>query len=157
MDGDHSMERCEAVIEAVLKSTFHALNRHNVVLEHMILKPGMVTPGKESRQKAGPKEIAEATLRVLTRCVPAAVPSINFLSGGQSPEEATLNLDAINRGAEKAPWLISFSYARALQQPVMDTWRGREEQVEAAQQAFLKRAKLNSAASQGRYSADMEG
>lgn len=157
IDGDHSIERCEEVVTAVLQSVFLALNQHKVVLEQMILKPGMITPGKDHPHRASPEEVAQATLRVLTRCVPAAVPSINFLSGGQSPEEATANLDAINRRAGRAPWLISYSYARALQQPVMDTWKGEKEQVEAAQQAFLKRARLNSAASLGQYSADMEG
>lgn len=156
IDGDHGIERCEAVTEAVLQSVFLALQRHKVVLEHMILKPGMVTPGKDHRQKASPEQVAEATLRVLKRCVPVAVPSINFLSGGQSPQEATLNLDAINRMAGNVPWLISFSYGRALQQPVIETWQGRQDQVAAAQQAYYNRAKLNGAACRGKYSADME-
>lgn len=156
IDGDHDMDRCEVVTEAVLHSVFQALVRHKVVLEQMILKPGMITPGKDNAHKASPEQVAEATLRVLKRCVPVAVPSINFLSGGQSPEEATLNLDAINRMAGNVPWLISFSYGRALQQPVIETWKGQREQVEAAQQAYYKRAKLNGAACKGQYSANME-
>lgn len=156
MDGDHDMARCEAVNQAVLHSVFHSLYRHKVVLEHMILKPGMITPGKDHDHKASPEQIAEATLRVLMRCVPAAVPGIVFLSGGQSPEDATLNLDAINRMADNAPWLLSFSYGRALQNPVISTWKGQEDQVSAAQQAYYKRAKLNSAATLGKYTADME-
>ena len=151
IDGDHDMARCEAVNEAVLHSVFEALARHKVVLEHMILKPGMVTPGKDHGDKASPEQVAEATLRVLRRCVPVAVPSINFLSGGQSPEEATLNLDAINRAAGNAPWLLSFSYGRALQQPVIDAWKGQSGQVEVAQKAFYHRAKLNGAACLGQY------
>lgn len=156
MDGAHDMARCEAVTEAVLQAVFQALARHRVTLEHMILKPGMVLPGKDSGSKASPEQVAEATLRVLKRCVPAAVPGINFLSGGQSPEQATLNLDAINRQAENVPWLISFSYGRALQEPVIETWKGREDQVEAAQRAFYQRAKLNSAACRGQYTEAME-
>ncbi len=155
MDGDHDIERCAEVTEQVLFSVFQALQTHKVRLEHMLLKPNMVLPGKGCR-RAAPEEIAEATLTVLKRSVPAAVPSINFLSGGQGPEEATENLDAINRLADSAPWQLSISYGRALQQPALQAWLGRAENREAAQQALLKRARLNSLARRGEYSPQME-
>ena len=156
IDGDHSMARCAEVTEAVQKEIFHALHRHHVVLEHMILKPNMVLPGKEYPVRASAEEIASATLRVFRRTVPAAVPSINFLSGGLSPEEATANLNAMNAGFPDAPWLLSFSYGRALQQTVLQTWRGKAENVAMAQQALLKRARLNGAAQRGEYQSSME-
>jgi fructose-bisphosphate aldolase class I len=155
IDGDHSMARCAAVTEAVLHEVFHALHRHGVVLEHIVLKPSMVLPGKAHPQPAAPEEIAAATMRVFRRTVPAAVPSINFLSGGQTPEQASANLNAINRTGPQ-PWPLSFSYARALQDPAMSAWRGRPENGGATQQALLKRARLNGAAAQGRYEAAME-
>ena len=155
MDGNHEIDRCAEVTEQVLHSVFHALNLHNVQLEHMILKPNMVLPGKESR-RADPQQIAEATLAVFKRSVPAAVPSINFLSGGQGPEEATENLNAINQLRGNAPWQLSISYGRALQQPALHAWQGKAENREAAQQALLKRARLNSSARRGEYSSDME-
>jgi fructose-bisphosphate aldolase class I len=155
MDGDHSIERCAEVTEAVLHAVFHALQRHHVRLEHMLLKPNMVVPGKD-RGKASPAEVAEATLRVLRRAVPAAVPSINFLSGGQGPEEATENLNALNQQPGPAPWRLSISYGRALQQPALHAWGGKPENGVAAQQALLKRARLNSLAMLGNYSAAME-
>lgn len=155
MDGDHSLERCAEVTEAVLHAVFHALHRHHVVLEHMLLKPSMVLPGK-GQPKAGPDTVAGATLRVLRRTVPAAVPSIHFLSGGQGPEEATANLDALNRSGGASPWRLSLSYGRALQQPALHAWAGKAEQVQAAQQALLKRAQLNSLAMRGRYTAALE-
>lgn len=153
MDGDHDIERCAQVTEQVLHAVFQALHRYGVTLEHMILKPNMVLPGKDCRT-ADPGEIAEATLRVFRRTVPAAVPSINFLSGGQSPEEATENLNAINQ--LPGPWQLSISYGRALQQPVLQAWKGIPENCEAAQTAMLKRARLNSLARQGQYTAIME-
>jgi fructose-bisphosphate aldolase class I len=156
IDGDHSMARCAEVTEAVQKEIFHALHRHHVVLEHMILKPNMVLPGKEYPVRASAEEIAVATLQVFRRTVPAAVPSINFLSGGLSPEEATANLNAMNADFPDAPWLLSFSYGRALQQTVLQTWRGKAENVATAQQALLKRARLNGAAQRGEYQASME-
>ncbi len=156
IDGEHSIERCFAVTENVLHAVFHALSRHRVWLEYMVLKPNMVLPGKEHRPKATPEAVAEATLKVLRRTVPAAVPSINFLSGGQSPEEATANLNAINLLYPKAPWVLSFSYARALQDPVMPRWAGRPENVPAAQQAFAKRIEMNSLARHGRWKPEME-
>ena len=156
LDGDHSLARCAEVTEAVLHAVFHALHRHHVALEWMLLKPNMVLPGKEHSRKAGPEEVARETVKVLRRTVPAAVPSINFLSGGQSPEQATANLNAMNGLLPQAPWEVSFSYARALQEPVLDAWRGKRENVAAAQRVFLFRARLNGAARQGRYRADME-
>jgi fructose-bisphosphate aldolase class I len=156
IDGDHSLARCAEVTEAVQKEIFHALHRHHVVLEHMILKPNMVLPGKDHPVRAGAEEIAAATLRVFRRTVPAAVPSINFLSGGLSQEEATANLNAMNAGYPDVSWLLSFSYGRALQQPVLQAWQGKVENVVAAQQALLKRARLNGAAQRGEYLATME-
>ncbi|MFN3398318.1 MAG: class I fructose-bisphosphate aldolase [Sulfurimicrobium sp.] len=156
IDGDHSLARCAEVTEAVQKEIFHALHRHHVVLEHMILKPNMVLPGKDHPVRASAEEIAAATLQVFRRTVPAAVPSINFLSGGLGPEEATANLNAMNAGFPPAPWLLSFSYGRALQQPVLQAWQGKAENVAAAQRALLKRARLNGAAQRGEYLATME-
>ncbi len=155
MDGDHDIDRCAVVTEHVLHSVFHALHLHGVTLEHMILKPNMVLPGKDCR-RAEPEEVAEATLKVLKRTVPAAVPSINYLSGGQGAEEATANLNAINQLRGNAPWQLSISYGRALQQPALHVWRGKPENVPAAQAALLKRARLNSLARQGKYDASME-
>ncbi|MBT2324029.1 fructose-bisphosphate aldolase class I [Variovorax paradoxus] len=155
IDGDHSMARCAEVTQAVLHEVFHALRRHQVALEHMLLKPSMVVPGKAHAQQAAPAEVAAHTLRVLRRTVPAAVPGINFLSGGQSPVEATANLDAMNRlGA--LPWSLSFSYGRALQDTAMQAWRGQSANARRAQEALLQRARLNGAASCGQYSASME-
>lgn len=155
MDGEHDVNRCAVVTEQVLHAVFYALHLHNVSLEHMILKPNMVLPGKGCR-RADPQEVAEATLKVLRRTVPAAVPSINFLSGGQCPEEATANLNAVNQICGNAPWQLSISYGRALQQPVLQAWQGNSENTQVAQQALLKRAHLNSLARQGNYSAAME-
>jgi fructose-bisphosphate aldolase class I len=154
IDGDHSMARAAEVDEQVWHAVFNALFQHGVVLEHMILKPSMVTPGKETG-KASPEQVAEYTLRSLKRTVPAAVPSINFLSGGQTPEEATENLNAINQTGS-APWQLSMSYGRALQQPSLKAWSGDNGQREAAQQALLKRARLNSLARRGEYQPSME-
>ncbi|TQV76461.1 fructose-bisphosphate aldolase class I [Aliikangiella marina] len=155
MDGHHDIERASRVIESVLQEVFYALHRHHVILEQMILKPSMVTPGSES-SKASPEQVAEYTLRVFNRTVPAAVPSINFLSGGQSPEEATENLNAINQLANHAPWQLSISYGRALQQPVLQAWAGDNANKAAGQDALLKRARLNSLARQGEYSPSLE-
>lgn len=156
IDGDHTMARCSHVTEVVLHEVFRALHRHRVVLEHIVLKPSMVVPGKAHAQQATPAEVAAETLRVLRRSVPAAVPSINFLSGGQTPAEATANLDAINRqGAQ--PWQLSFSYGRALQDPAQKAWAGNAANAAACQRALLERARLNGAACGGRYSAAMEG
>ncbi len=156
IDGDHSLIRCAEVTEAVQKEIFHALHRHHVVLEHIVLKPNMVLPGKAHSKRASAEEIAEATIRVLRRCVPAAVPSINFLSGGMTPEESTANLNAMNAEFPHEPWLLSFSYGRALQQPVLQAWQGKTENIAIAQQALLKRARLNGAAQLGEYETRME-
>lgn len=155
MDGEHDIGHCAEVTEAVLHAVFHALHRHHVVLEHMLLKPNMVVPGKE-RPRASPEAVAEATLEVLRRTVPAAVPSINFLSGGLDPEDATANLNALNQATGPSPWRLSISYGRALQQPALRAWRGLPENVQAAQQALLKRARLNSLAMHGNYTQAME-
>ena len=155
MDGAHGIERCEAVTAQVLEAVFTELDAHRVVFEGMLLKPNMVIPGKKCPRQAGAHEVAEATLRCLRRYVPAAVPGIVFLSGGQSAEEATANLNAMNvMGAQ--PWEVSFSYGRALQAPVLAAWRGQEANVAAAQAALLKRCNLNGLARAGQYEAAME-
>jgi fructose-bisphosphate aldolase class I len=156
IDGDHTLERCHEVTEAVLHAVFHALARHRVMLERIVLKPSMVIPGKAHPNKAKPEDVARATLEVLRRNVPAAVPSINFLSGGQTPEEATAHLDAMNRLYPSAPWVLSFSYARALQDPAMRTWGGRSENVAAAQLAFGHRLRMNALARDGKWTPQME-
>ncbi|MGV8898798.1 MAG: class I fructose-bisphosphate aldolase [Burkholderiaceae bacterium] len=155
MDGAHSIERCAEVTEAVLHAVFDALRRHHVALEHMLLKPNMVVAGKE-QPEVSPETVAERTLQVLRRTVPAAVPSINFLSGGLSPEQATANLNALNQCSGPSPWQLSFSYGRALQQPVLLAWGGKQENVEASQRVLLKRARLNSLAMHGGYTPEME-
>jgi len=155
IDGSHTMERCEEVSEPVLRAVFAALNRHKVKLEYIVLKPSMVISGKTCPQKANVKAVAEATLRTLLRTVPAAVPTINFLSGGQSSEEATAHLNAMNKTGH-LPWNLSFSYARALQDYAMKTWAGQSQNIAAAQKAFYKRAKLNSLAATGAYTEAME-
>jgi len=155
MDGKHDIDRHAEVTEAVQHAVFHALHRHHVVLELMILKPNMVLPGKDCR-RADPDEVAAATLTTLKRTVPAAVPSINFLSGGQGPEEATANLNAINQLGAAAPWLLSISYGRALQQTALQRWQGDEKNMLSAQQALLNRARLNHLAQLGEYNPDME-
>jgi len=160
MDGDHDIQRCAEVTEQVLNEVFTALKLHGVILEQMLLKPNMVLPGKDCRT-AEPREVAEATLKILNRSVPAAVPSINFLSGGQEPEEATANLNAINQLATSqlatgAPWQLSISYGRALQQPALKAWKGLSQNLQAAQMALLKRARLNSLARSGKYQASDE-
>ncbi len=155
IDGDHTIDRCAEVSEAVLHEVFHALHRHRVVLEHMLLKPSMVTPGKTYAHKASPEEVAEQTIRIFRRTVPAAVPCINFLSGGQTPEEATANLDALNRLLPQS-WELSFSYGRALQQPALQAWKGDAANAESTQAALHNRARLNGAARRGEYSPAME-
>lgn len=155
-DGDHTIERCFEVTEAVQHAVFQALHQHRVTPEHMLLKPSMVMPGRTSPRQASTDEIAEKTLAQLRRSVPAAVPGVYFLSGGQTPEEATAHLNAINARAGNAPWALSFSYGRALQEPVIKAWQGRPENAEAARRALYKRARLNAAACLGCYAADAE-
>ncbi|MGU7768583.1 class I fructose-bisphosphate aldolase [Burkholderia sp. MR1-5-21] len=155
MDGEHSIERCSEVSDAVLHAVFDALHRHRVALAHMLLKPSMVVPGNAHETQATAAEIADATVRLLRGVVPADVPGIFFLSGGQTPEEATANLDAMNRIAGR-PWLLSFSYGRALQEPPLAAWKGQAANVRDAQHALLERARLNGAACRGQYDAAME-
>ena len=151
MDGGHTIERCAEVTEAVLKAVFAALDTHGVLLEGIVLKPNMVLPGSGSGRKAEPEEVAEATLTVFRRAVPAAVPTINFLSGGQSAVESTENLNAMNTAPGEKPWALSFSYGRGLQAPALAAWGGKREQEAAAQAAFFERARLNGLARDGRY------
>ena len=155
MDGANSIERCEEVTDRVLDAVFAELKKQNVMLEGMLLKPNMVIAGKQCPQQAGVEQVAQATLRCLKRRVPSAVPGIVFLSGGQSDELATAHLDAMNRMGPQ-PWKLSFSYGRALQAPALAAWGGKDENIAAAQQAYLKRARNNGAAARGEYSADME-
>jgi fructose-bisphosphate aldolase class I len=155
MDGKHTIERCEEVTLAALDAVFSRLREHRVMLEGILLKPNMVLPGKDCPQQSGPQEVAAATIRTFRSVVPAAVGGIVFLSGGQSPEEATANLNALNRAGSQ-PWELSFSFGRALQQPVLAAWRGKPENVPPAQQAFFRRARLNSLARWGKYSLEME-
>ncbi len=155
MDGDHSIERCEEATLATLRALFAALAEHRVLLEGLLLKPNMVLAGEGCPVQADIKAVAEATLRTLRRAVPAAVPGIVFLSGGQAAEPATAHLDAMNRAGAQ-PWEISFSFGRALQEPALKAWHGVEANVPAAQQLFLKRARLNGAARKGEYTAEME-
>lgn len=155
MDGDHTIERCEIATEATLREVFAALAAQRVAPEQMVLKPSMVISGKSCARQAGVDEVAERTLRLLKRCVPAAVPGIAFLSGGQSDELATAHLDAMNR-LGGGPWTLSFSYGRALQQPALKAWRGSAANVGAAQAALLHRANMNGLAAMGQYRADLE-
>lgn len=155
MDGDHDIERCEKITEWVLKTVYEQLYYLNVKLEGTVLKPNMVVPGKKSAKKASVEEVAERTVRVLKACVPAAVPGIAFLSGGQSDEEATAHLDAINR-IGNLPWHVTFSYGRALQAAPQKAWSGKAENVAAAQRAFSHRAKMNGLAALGQWKSDLE-
>ena len=155
MDGAHGIERCEAVTSRVLEAVFAELDAHRVVFEGMLLKPNMVIPGKKCPRQAAAQEVADATLRCLRRYVPAAVPGIVFLSGGQSAEEATENLNAMNAMGPQ-PWEVSFSYGRALQAPVLAAWRGQEDNTAAAQRALLERCRLNGLAREGKYDRSME-
>jgi fructose-bisphosphate aldolase class I len=155
LDGSHTIERCEDVTEATLKVTFAELFEQRIYLEGMILKPSMVVSGKDNPRQAGVEEVAERTLRCLERTVPAAVPGIAFLSGGQSAESATEHLNAMNAMGPH-PWQVSFSYARALQDPALKAWKGEAGNVPAAQKIFYHRAKCNSAARSGQYNRQME-
>ena len=155
MDGDHDIGRCEAVTSQVLEKVFAELDAHRVVFDGMLLKPNMVVAGKKCPRQPSVHEVAEATVRCLRRYVPAAVPGIVFLSGGQGPEEATAHLNAMNAMGPH-PWELSFSYGRALQEPVLTTWKGNESNVDAAQRVFFKRCRLNGLAREGKYSPPME-
>ncbi len=155
MDGDHGLGRCAEVTATVLRAVYDQLDRHRVVPEASLLKPNMVLPGKSCPEQAGDDEIAAATIEVLRRTVPAAVPGIVFLSGGQTDEQATARLNAINSQGRQ-PWQLSFSFGRALQAPVLRAWAGDDGNRDAAQAALIHRAALNGAARYGRYSADQE-
>jgi fructose-bisphosphate aldolase class I len=155
MDGGHDIDRCRVVTEWVLKTVFEQLYDQRVALEGMVLKPNMVIPGKKSPKKASVGEVAEQTVKVLKACVPAAVPGIAFLSGGQSDEEATAHLDAMNK-LGPLPWKLTFSYGRALQAAPQKAWSGKSENVAAAQRAFAHRAMMNGLAALGQWKQDLE-
>ena len=150
-DGDHDLDRAQKVTETVLAAVYKALNDHHVYLEGTLLKPNMVTPGQSCPKKVTPEEVAVATVTALRRTVPSAVPGVTFLSGGQSEEEATVHLNAINQVKLLRPWALTFSYGRALQASVLRAWGGKKENVCAGQNELLKRAKGNGDASQGKY------
>ena len=157
MDGAHTLERCGEVTEEVLRAVFNQLYTQRVMLEGMILKPNMVLPGLTCPKQESVDEVADATVNCLLRAVPAAVPGIAFLSGGQSAELASARLNAMNvRFKSRLPWALAFSFARAIQQPALETWQGEEAHVSAAQQALVHRARCNRAARRGQYNAAME-
>ncbi|XP_072164044.1 fructose-bisphosphate aldolase-like [Diadema setosum] len=155
-DGTHDLERAMYVTEMVLAATYKALNDHHVYLEGTLLKPNMVTAGQSCPKKYTPEQIAEATVTALNRTVPAAVPGITFLSGGQSEEDASINLNAINKYQGKKPWSLTFSYGRALQASVLKAWGGKPENVKAGQNALLVRARANGLAAVGKYTGESE-
>ena len=158
MTGDHSLERCLKVTAEALRNVFIQLNCQRVMLEGMILKPNMVLPGLTCSTQDSLSEVADATVRCLLRTVPAAVPGVAFLSGGQSAELASARLNAMSvRFKSRLPWALAFSFARAIQQPALEIWKGEEANVAAAQQALAHRAECNRAARRGKYSGDMEG
>ena len=157
MDGGHTLERCSEVTEEVLRTVFNQLYTQGVMLEGMILKPNMVLPGLTCHKQETVDEVADATVRCLLRAVPAAVPGIAFLSGGQSAELASARLNAMNvRFKSRLPWALAFSFARAIQQPALEVWQGEEAHVLAAQHALDHRAMCNRAARRGEYNAAME-
>jgi fructose-bisphosphate aldolase class I len=155
MDGNHDMDQCEKVTTWILKETFQELFYAKVALEGIVLKPNMIVPGKGSKTRATYEQVAEATVRVLKNCVPGALPGIAFLSGGQTDEEATANLDAMNK-IGNLPWALTFSYGRALQAAPQKAWGGKAENTAAAQRAFTHRAKMNGLAALGQWKADLE-
>jgi fructose-bisphosphate aldolase class I len=155
MDGDHDIDRCYAATEWTLKRVFEQLYDQRVALEGMVLKPNMVVAGKKCAKRGGVEEVAEKTLRVLKACVPAAVPGIAFLSGGQSDEDATAHLDAMNKSGG-LPWGLTFSYGRALQAAPQQAWAGKSENVAAAQRAFAHRARMNGLAALGQWKSELE-
>jgi fructose-bisphosphate aldolase, class I len=158
MDGDHDIDECYEVTEVTLREVFSQLAHQGVALEGIVLKPNMVLSGSDAAHRASPQEVAEATIRCFAQTVPVAVPGIAFLSGGQSDQEATVNLDAINRLAAEVgvPWRLTFSYGRGLQAAAQKAWGGKAERAKAAQDAFLHRARLAAAAARGAYSPVME-
>ena len=155
MDGDHDIDRCYEVTEFVLKETFQQLYYQKVALEGIVLKPNMAIAGKKSAKRAGVEEVAEKTVKLLKACVPGAVPGIAFLSGGQSDEEATAHLDAMNK-IGNLPWNLTFSYGRALQHAPQKAWSGKPENIAAAQRVFSHRARMNGLASTGQWKQDLE-
>ena len=155
MDGDHDIDRCHEVTEWVLKTQFEELYYNRVALEGMVLKPNMAIPGKKSAKRASVEEVAEKTVRMLKNCVPGAVPGIAFLSGGQSDEDATAHLDAMNK-IGNLPWRLTFSYGRALQHAPQKAWSGKSENVAAAQRVFSHRARMNGLAAMGQWKQDLE-
>jgi fructose-bisphosphate aldolase class I len=155
MDGNHDIDHCYEVTQRVLNKTFQELRIQRVALEGMILKPNMAVSGKKSAKQASTEEVAEKTVRLLKACVPAAVPGIAFLSGGQSDEDATAHLDAMNR-IGGLPWRLTFSYGRALQAAPQKAWAGKAENVAAGQRALTHRARMNSLASKGEWKADLD-
>ena len=157
MTGNHSMQRCYDVTEQVLKTLFFQLYQYRIDLEGIILKPNMVIGGTESGVGNSVDEVAEATVNCLLASVPAAVPAIAFLSGGQSPQEASEHLNAINKNYKsRLPWIVAFSFARAIQQPCLDAWKGKDSNLEVAQKLLCHRAKLSAAARRGEYKPEME-
>ena len=157
MDGSHTLRKCQEVTDEVLRATFSELLAQRVVLEGMILKPNMVLPGLECKKQENVDQVADATVDCLLRAVPAAVPVVAFLSGGQSAELASARLNSMNvRFQGRLPWALAFSFARAVQQPAMEIWKGDDENVPAAQKALYHRARCNWAARRGEYSAEME-
>jgi fructose-bisphosphate aldolase class I len=155
LDGGHTIERCEEVTEATLRATYAALAAHNVSFEHTILKSSMVVSGKSNARQAGVDEVAERTVRVLKRTVPAAQPGVVFLSGGQSDLLATAHLSAM-AAMKGLPWPLTFSYSRALQNPALNAWKGQSANADAAQRAFRHRAHMNGLAAQGKWKAELE-
>ena len=157
MDGEHTLDQCCEVTDKVLRTVFSELFAQRVMLEGMILKPNMVLPGSTCPKQEAVEEVADATVNCLLRAVPAAVPAIAFLSGGQSAELASARLNAMNvRFKSKLPWTLAFSFARAIQQPALELWKGQKANVPAAQQALVHRARCNRAARRGEYSQEME-
>ncbi|MGE3317796.1 MAG: class I fructose-bisphosphate aldolase [Candidatus Berkiella sp.] len=156
IDGDHGIQNSYDVSLEVLHTVFHKLHNHQIMLEYIILKPSMVTSGKNCLQQASYQEIADKTISMLKRTVPCAVLSINFLSGGQSPQQALQNLNAMHQVRETLPWNLSFSFARALQEPCMKVWLGKEENANLAQNTFIKQVQLGSLASIGEYKIDYD-
>ena len=155
LDGDHTVERCEEVTEAALRATYAAMAAHNVSVEHLILKTSMVVSGKDCPRQAPVDEVAERTIRVLKRTVPAAQPGIVFLSGGQADVAATAHLNAM-AAMKGLPWPLTFSYSRALQNPALKAWRGQASNAAAAQKAFHHRAQMNGLAAQGKWKPELE-
>jgi fructose-bisphosphate aldolase class I len=157
MDGEHTLEQCRKVTEEVLRNVFIQLNCQRVLLEGMILKPNMVLPGLTCPKQESVVEVADATVKCLLRTVPVAVPGVAFLSGGQPSELASVRLNEMNvRFKSRMPWVLTFSFSRAIQQPALEIWQGKKANVKSAQRALLHRAKCNRAACRGEYTAAME-